>query len=441
MDTHYRLKFPEEIELESKKSELDRLKAKHSAHQATLDKLKSELRLFEKVYDQVIGQRIAEMNNLESLLGSLNKGLTNLTDETDSSSEGEWSGHLHATNLLNENDDIPLDNERKSLKALYRELAKSIHPDLALSEGERARRQKLMAFANCAYAEGNRQALLDILKEWEHSPEKVRGKDIGAELVKVIRLISKECEEIHTVDAQINELKSTDTYLFKLRVDEAVAKGIDLLAEMAATVDLNIANARKRLSDLKGEPEPFAAQGSQLDNRIIRFPTDVPCGVLYVRKKSSLNYCDWQELCLAKGARTIPLGMAVRLDVRGDGSTDLEFLKELQFDDLQSLFMYEISDVTLGYIDHLTGLEEMYLSDSTVTDKGLWKLSALPDLKRIYLYHTDITDAGLIALYGLKKLSQFTCSGTQISDSGLERLQQVIPGIKTLNFPWRYGKK
>ncbi len=441
MHTNYRPKLPEEIELENKQAELARLKVKHSAHQAILDRLKSELRLFEKVYDQVIGLRIAELKSLESRLNALDKGLPEMPDESSSTSEGEWSGHLHATDLLGEDDTQSVVIERKSLKALYRELAKSIHPDLALSEDERVRRQKLMAFANCAYAEGNRQALLDILKEWEQSQEKASGKDIGAELVKIIRLISTIREEIHRVDSQIEELKSTDTCMFKVRVDEAVGKGIDLLAEMAATVDLNIANARKRLSGLKGECEPFETQSSQLDNRVIRFPTDVPCGVLYVRKKSSANYCDWQELCIARGARTIPLGMAVRLDVRGDSATDLQFLKELLPDDLQSLFMYEISDVTLGCIGHLIGLEEMYLSDSTVTDKGLWKLSTLTELKRIYLYHTDITDAGLVALYSLKKLSQFTCSGTQITDSGLERLQQTIPGIKTLNFPWRYGKK
>ena len=69
------------------------------------------------------------------------------------------------------------------------------------------------------------------------------------------------------------------------------------------------------------------------------------------------------------------------------------------------------------------------------------EVAALQNLMRIYLYHTDITDAGLFAFFGMKSLTQFTCSGTLITDTGLENLQIAIPGIKTLNFPWRYGRK
>jgi hypothetical protein len=297
-----------------------------------------------------------------------------------------------------------------------------------------------MAEANRAYKDEDRKSLLNILKDWEHGPEKIRGKDIGAELVKVIRLIAKEREELHAIDTKIDELKSTDTYIFKRRVEDAAAKGIDLLAEMATTIDLNITNARKQISVMKGlePPEP----GYQnLETRILCFPQEQSCGTLHLRKKSSSNYCDWQKLSLAKGARTLPANMAIRLDVRGDTTPDLSFLRQLQPHDLDSLFLYDINDAALGCIDHLIGLEELYISDSRVTDEGLWKLTTLHNLMRIYLYHTDITDAGLFALFGLKNLTQFTCSGTLITDTGLENLQIAIPGIKTLNFPWRYGRK
>jgi hypothetical protein len=297
-----------------------------------------------------------------------------------------------------------------------------------------------MAEANRAYKEEDRKALLNILREWEHGPEKIRGRDVGAELIKVIRLIAKEREELHAIDMKIEELKSTDTYLFKRRVENAAASGIDLIAEMAATVDLNIANARKRLSVMRGL-EPLEAAFNSLETRILCFPPDYSCGTLYLRKKSSNNYCDWQKLSLAKGARTLPANMAIRLDVRGDSTPDLSFMRQLQPDDLNSLFLYDVNDDALGCIEHLTGLEEIYISDSAVTDAGLWKLAPLKKLMRIYLYHTNITDAGLFPLFGLKTLTQFTCSGTLITEAGLERLQAAIPGIKTLNFPWRYGRK
>jgi hypothetical protein len=210
---------------------------------------------------------------------------------------------------------------------------------------------------------------------------------------------------------------------------------------MAATVDLNIANARKRLAALKGEPVHQEPAGPQFNTRLIRFPVDFSCGILYTRSRESINYCDWQRHSEAKGARSVPVNMAVRLDVRGDLTPDLRFLKALQQEDLQSLFMYEITDTSLGYITHLNSLEELYLSDSAFSDEGIGRLSALTNLKRIYLYHINISDSGLKSLHSLRKLSQFTCSGTQITDSGLQCLQKAIPGVKTLSFPWRYGKK
>lgn len=441
MKSHYGLKFPEEIELENKQAEFARLQSDRSLQIKGLQQLKIELRSFEKHYDQVIGKRVAELDKLEAQISGAPESSDATAAKPGSDTEGEWSGHLHASDIIDEDDaESTLDITKKSLKALYREVAKSIHPDLAATEYERSRRQELMAEANRAYKDEDRKSLLNILKDWEHGPEKIRGKDIGAELVKVIRLIAKEREELLAIDAKLEELKSTDTYIFKRRVEDAAAKGIDLLAEMAATIDLNIANARKRLSVMKGM-EPFETTLQSLETRILCFPPDHSCGTLYLRKRSSNNYCDWQKLSLAKGARTLPSNMAVRLDVRGDAMSDLSFLRQLQSDDLDSLFLYDVNDTALGCIDHLTGLEELYISDSSITDEGLWKLTSLYNLMRIYLYHTDVTDSGLFALFSLKKLTQFTCSGTLITDTGLENLQIAIPGVKTLNFPWRYGRK
>jgi len=442
MKTNYRLKFPEEIELESKETELERLKEIRKSRLDNLAKLKVELRTFERVYHQVIGVRVSELDALETQICGEDEESCDTGDEIPSHHEDEWSGHLHASDLINNDDEASAENiAQKNLKTLYREIAKNIHPDLAHHEQDRKKREKLMAEANSAYADEDREALLKILKDWEQSADKSRGMNIGDELIRIIRLIYKERENIHDLESQIETIISTDTYVFKQRVDDSLGKGIDLLAEMAATVDLNIANARKRLNAIRGETVLQETVTSNAHTRLIRFPSDLSCGVLYSRSRDSINYCDWQKLCNAKGARTVPVQMAVRLDVRGDLTPDLRFLKALQPEDLQSLFMYEVTDIALEYITHLNSLEEIYLSDSAISDEGMAKLSGLPALKRIYLYHVNISDTGLISLYGLRNLNQLTCSGTKITEAGLARLQKAIPAIKTLSFPWRYGKK
>jgi hypothetical protein len=441
METQYRLKYPEEIELESKLAELERLKQQHAATRDKLAKLRIELRMFERVYDQVLGKRIAELDRLEALLGISESSTGSSSGNGRQHLDGEWTGHLHADGLFPNESETTEDVEQRKLKALYREVAKAIHPDLSVSEDERVRRQELMTIANRAYKEDDLEALQKILHEWDCSPEKIRGQDIGAELVKVIRLVAKERDRIAEVEAQIDLLMSTDSYLFKRRVDDSLAKGIDLLAEMAATVDLNIATARRRLATKEGDYDPYEGAEGSTASRIIRFPLDANCGILYTRKRESVNYCDWQKLCIARGTRTIPAIVALRLDVRGDAGCSPRFLKELHPDDLQSLFLYAVNDVILGFCSHLRGLEEIFISDSLITDSGLVTLSLLSSIKRVYLYHTDITDAGLSHLYPLENLEQFTCSGTKITDAGLEQLQRAVPGIKTLDFPWRYGRK
>jgi hypothetical protein len=59
-------------------------------------------------------------------------------------------------------------------------------------------------------------------------------------------------------------------------------------------------------------------------------------------------------------------------------------------------------------------------------------------LKRLYIYHTNISDFGLLHVLQLPGLKALTCSGTGATESGLNRLRQMMPGCKVVNFKWRY---
>ena len=103
-----------------------------------------------------------------------------------------------------------------SLKQLYREVAKKIHPDLAVDEEDRAIREEFMKRANEAYKEGNEEKLMEILREWESSPERVEGEGIGADLIRTIRKIDNIEKRITAIKSEIEELSGSD--LFKLRL-------------------------------------------------------------------------------------------------------------------------------------------------------------------------------------------------------------------------------
>lgn len=433
-----RLKTPEEIELDLKREKLAESQQDLEQWQKRYKDLRDEIRQFEYSYEQVLGNRISELEDLEwQLNGLLGKGEPARPNEFHSTEETKPQ-YPHKTDLLDE-EEPSLDFQIKSLKSIYREVAKAVHPDFASGDGERKRRQELMAMANQAYENGDRRTLEKMLSDLEQPPEPTSAPEVAIELVRVIRLIARVQQDIHAVIRQIEELKDSDIFSFKVRVDEAKADGINLMAEMAATVDLDIAKTKRRLAALRGE-EDTQDELKFAETRIIRFPADRSCGMLFERNRGSVDYRDWKRLGRASGVREVFLDKSIRLDVHGNGEADISFLGKMQPDDFQSLFMYDIDDDALLHLIHLSELEELYLSNTKISDAGLTRLSGLTGLRRLYIYHTAISDAGLENLSRLRGLKWLTCSGTQITEEGLNCFRQALPGCKAVSFEWRHGK-
>lgn len=434
------LKTPEEVELEHKYQLLAQVRSDLQQHEQVYSRLKAEIRMFEQVYEDILGVRIQTLEDLEWQL----KGLLGETPDESSSEplkqSPSYTHFQHTTDLLDD-DETPQDVASISLKSLYRGVAKAVHPDLAADDNERLRRQELMALANEAYQSGNRQVLVDLLSQWEQAPTPVYGSemDIALELIRVIRQLATIQQNIHAVIRQTEELKQSDIYHFKLRIDDSLADGVDLLVEMSAAVDSDIARIRRRLANLRGDADEAAlADDSLSETRIVRFPSDQSYGTLYVRKISSLDFRDWQRIGDARGAKEVFLTTSLRLDLKVTGGLDLSFLDELQANDLQSLFLYNCDDTIMSHIGHLTGLQELYLSDTSISDQGLAQLFPLSSLQRISIYHTAVGDTGFFQLARMTGLKWLTCSGTAVTEEGLNFFRRALPGCKTVNFKWRY---
>ncbi len=88
----------------------------------------------------------------------------------DDKAQSEAEGSASASN--SDGFEVPEPVELKpsrNLKQLYREAAKSFHPDLVTDEKERERRHRFMAEANRAFHDRNEDRLRDILSEWKCS--------------------------------------------------------------------------------------------------------------------------------------------------------------------------------------------------------------------------------------------------------------------------------
>lgn len=137
------------------------------------------------------------------------------------------------------------------LKKIFRNLAKTLHPDLALDEPARWRRHSLMAEANRAYAERDEDRLRLILHTWERSPEAIVGDDAGSDAERLRRRTSECHARLVAIEREFVELRESAIGRLKIKIDDARAKGWDLMAEMVAEVKRDVGRATARLASLR----------------------------------------------------------------------------------------------------------------------------------------------------------------------------------------------
>lgn len=83
-------------------------------------------------------------------------------------------------------------------------------------------------------------------------------------------------------------------------------------------------------------------------------------------------------------------------------------------------------DEDLVHLKRLAHPEELLLTGSWVTDRGLKNVRGLTTLRVLCLNNTDVTDAGLAELMKLTDLESLNLDGTQITDGGLLHLEQLV---------------
>ena len=262
---------PLEEELAQKNWELIKLRISLADRELFLANLQAELSAFRLRYLREVGSLYAELDDWsEKLAAWLSKntsdGWSGDDYETwdakicDLAGEDPRNERMHScwwrtrkgpgrVNPFLEDDGSPQEfHAPASLKSLYREVAKRVHPDLAADESDRRKRELLMKQANDAYQRGDHDALRGILDDYETSPESVQGGDLAANLLRVTRQITRVNTRLSQIDLEIEKLTNSDIGKLKSRSDAALADGEDLLAKMAADLQTRIEMARRDLT-------------------------------------------------------------------------------------------------------------------------------------------------------------------------------------------------
>ena len=138
-----------------------------------------------------------------------------------------------------------------AVRKLFRDVAKTIHPDLAHDHAARERRHALMIEANKAYARGDEAQLRWILDAWERSPEAVQGIDAEATRLRLVRRISQVEEQLQLLDDDLAALKATSLWELKTMVDQAAVRGKDIVQDMVRRLKRDIMAATNRLDAMR----------------------------------------------------------------------------------------------------------------------------------------------------------------------------------------------
>lgn len=142
------------------------------------------------------------------------------------------------------------------LKALYRRVARTVHPDLASSDAERDFRHDFMVELNAAYRRGDDTRMLQLMVEWERQADAVPLEGVPEQLVRVTRTIAAMRTRIAALELVRRALSTSDAALLRRDIDAARVEGRDLIEELIGRLDAEIELLREELEELhRADPD------------------------------------------------------------------------------------------------------------------------------------------------------------------------------------------
>jgi DnaJ-domain-containing protein 1 len=245
---------PEARELSAKQQRLADLRDAIAEKELDLATCRASLASFEQRYRREVCIYFAEMDAIEVLIAEVDARSHPADPQYAKRVEESRARAADSAGYCAHNE-MATDRFRpsESLKRMFREVAKAVHPDLATDEKERQRRAALMTEANAAYTEGDEARLRAILDEWASDPSAVTGDGVGAELVRTIRRIAQLEARIAKLDEQIQEVRDSELYRLMVEAQSGEASGVDLIAGLAHRARNQVAAARERLRRCSNE--------------------------------------------------------------------------------------------------------------------------------------------------------------------------------------------
>ena len=261
-----RIQTPEEREYARYLNEIDIRKQRVAELQTQLELLHEELGRFNAEYHARIGTLFITLDKLDLASAEYKFRIARLStasalnaDELEHATHSHFSGQreeVHQNEEETQRYQRAYSDDRRrpeldegsaaTLKAVYRELVKRFHPDLARTELERLQREAVMKRINAAFHERDVVQLQSIINEAEIEDPSFEFRSMPNKLIWAIREISRLDEAIVDINTVFGELKVSDLAVLWTRHQS----GEGVLEQLEHNLSQRIENGRQILQSL-----------------------------------------------------------------------------------------------------------------------------------------------------------------------------------------------
>jgi DNA repair exonuclease SbcCD ATPase subunit len=244
---------PDEEELRKQLQVAVSLESELVERELQLATIKAELQTFETRYVESVGVLYAELDAVEvEIAAFLHRAApcdSAVRDAYERAATRSTQSKQEAEGRRIHSIPAPVFEPTESLKKLYRDCAKVLHPDMSADGADTETRTRLMSELSDAYSNGDECRMRSILEEWNRgksSPE----ASVAAKLLGILRRIVELRAAIHRTATEIANLNGSS--LGKLMAKEASLRvlGRDMLGEMRQRIQATIAPRKDVLAKL-----------------------------------------------------------------------------------------------------------------------------------------------------------------------------------------------
>ena len=218
-------------------ADLARMRDRLAEIEAEYAVLEAELAVFQADYTREVVTVLAQLHDVEARILALSG---------DPAAAGEARSRARRTTaaasaLAPPPEPVP----PASLKGLFRDAAKRMHPDLAPTDEAREHAEAFMKRLNDAYRAGDAEAIADLLRQWDASAFAPGTVDGGARAVAAVHAAVARAQR------RLDELRDSELARMMERAMASAAAGEDHIATLRHHAELALADARARLARLE----------------------------------------------------------------------------------------------------------------------------------------------------------------------------------------------